>query len=501
MKKELIMKISGIDKSFGSTHALEQVSVNLFSGEIRALIGENGSGKSTLSGVISGSVQPDSGTMVLFGKPYAPHSVITANENKVAMIVQEMATINGITVAANMFAGNEMQFSNKGIVNRKKMNQAALKALECIGITDIDPTRLIDAISFEDRKMVEMARALYYQPEILIVDETTTALSQRGREILYTVMRKMKEKGKTVLFISHDLSEIMEQCDCVTVMRDGKVVATLEKDEMSVDKIRFLMIGRDINDEYYRADKKCSYNDEVTLRFEDVCAFDTVQHISFGLHKGEILGIGGLTDSGMHDVGKVAFGLIEPDNGKVVLPKENVVVQSPMVAIRNGVGYVSKNRDQEALMLSSSIRENIVLPSLNRLKKGFVIKNSGEKKLAKSMCKMLDTKMNSINQHCMYLSGGNKQKVALSKWIGNESDILILDCPTRGIDIGVKQSIYKLMQELKAAGKSILMISEEMPELLGMCDTVVIMKDGKISKSFTRDEEPQEADIIKYMIS
>ena len=307
MEKKTILTVSEIDKSFGPTHALDHVTVELKTGEIRALIGENGSGKSTLSSVIVGVLQPDSGSMTLNGQPYKPHTMLDASENKIAMIVQEMATINNISVAANIFAGKETRFRKNGLINKRAMNAAAKKALEAIGITDIDPATNISKISFEERKMVEMARAFNEEPNILIVDETTTALTQKGRDVLYKLIQGMKNEGKSVLFISHDMNEVMEQCDSVTVMRDGKMIQTLTKEEMNIDAIRFLMIGRDINGSMYREDMKATKQDEVALKFEDVCSEDTVRHVSFELHNGEILGFGGLTECGMHELGKVAF--------------------------------------------------------------------------------------------------------------------------------------------------------------------------------------------------
>lgn len=501
MEKKTILTVTDIDKSFGPTHALDHVNVELKTGEIRALIGENGSGKSTLSSVIAGVLMPDSGTMTLNGQPYKPHTMLDAAENKIAMIVQEMATINNISVAANIFAGKEVQFRKNGLINKRAMNAAAKKALERIGITDIDPATNISRISFEERKMVEMARAFNMEPNILIVDETTTALTQKGRDVLYKLIQGMKEEGKSVLFISHDMDEVMTQCDSVTVMRDGKMIQTLTREEMNLDAIRFLMIGRDINGSMYRADMKASKLDEVALKFDDVCSEDTVRHVSFELHNGEILGIGGLTESGMHEVGKVAFGLTVPDTGVVSLPSRNVRITDPKSSIRQKMAYVSKNRDQEALMLTAPIKDNVVLPTFDKLKKGILIAKGSENKLTKEMCTKLEVKMAAISQNVSDLSGGNKQKVVLAKWLGNDSELLIMDCPTRGIDIGVKQAIYRLMEQLKAEGKAILMISEDMPELIGMSDRILIMNDGKITGDFSRDDNLTEADLIKCMIS
>ncbi|MGI6333358.1 MAG: sugar ABC transporter ATP-binding protein [Saccharofermentanales bacterium] len=500
MSHSHVLKVNNLSKSFGPTQALQDVSLVLSAGEIRGLIGENGSGKSTLSNIIVGIIKPDSGEMELRGEKYQPHSMLDADRNKISMIVQEMATINKISVAANLFSGQEMQFGRFGLINQRRMNTAAKEALLRIGVDWIEPESDIDTISFEDRKLVELARAVENDPDILIVDETTTALSQKGREIMYRIMQELKDQNKSVLFISHDLSEIIDQCDTVTVLRDGQLVDTLEKEQMEIHRIQYLMIGRNITEGYYRSDYDFSHSDEVVLKIENV-SYDQLQNVSINLHRGEILGIGGLSDCGMHDLGKIAFGLLKPESGSVTLPARNITIKSPAVAIKNKIGYMSKNRDQEALLLSTSIKSNVCLPSLDILKKAFIIARTSEKKLANRVCSALDVRMSSINQHCMYLSGGNKQKVVVAKWLGNESDILIMDCPTRGIDIGVKQMIYQLMQDLKAEGKAILMISEELPELIGMSDNILIMKDGRISASFQRSEDLTEAQIIKYMIS
>ncbi len=501
MSKEPILKTMNISKNFGPTQALIDVTLELAPGEIRGFIGENGSGKSTLSNIIAGVIKPDSGNLELRGAHYQPQSMLDADRQKISMIVQEMATINKITVAANLFAGKELQFSRLGIVNKKQMNRAAKAALVRIGVDWINPELPTDLLSLEDRKLVELARAVDNDPDILIIDETTTALSQSGREIMYRIIHELKDDGKTILFISHDLTEIIEQCDSVTVLRDGRLIETLDKDQMEIQTIQFLMIGRNINEGYYRSDEDGSHGNRVVLKIDNVSFANQLRSVSLNLHEGEILGIGGLSDCGMHNLGKAAFGLVKLDSGTVKVGELQSPVSSPVAAIARKIGYMSKNRDQEALMLSTSIKSNICLPSLKRLQRGFFITRRAENRLSKSVCETLGVKMRSINQHVSHLSGGNKQKVVVARWLGNDSDILIMDCPTRGIDIGVKQMIYQLMQDLKAQGKSILMISEELPELIGMSDNILIMKDGEISASFKRSEGLSEAKIIKHMIS
>lgn len=501
MEREPVLKISNITKTFGSTKALTDVSIDFYPGEIRGLIGENGSGKSTVSNVVMGVHKPDSGTMVFKGQEHKPASMKDAIKSHICMVVQEMATINDLSVADNVFLGLEKDFSSKGVVSRKKMNAAAKKLLEQVSLPDVNPSASINSLSFEDRKLVEVARALYSEPDILFVDETTTALSQRGREIIYKVMHNLADNGKTVICISHDIEELMQHADSVSVMRDGHFVKTVGREELDENYLKSLMIGREMTEHYYRDDYDGALTDEVVLKGEDLCFEDQVRHVNIELHKGEILGIGGLTDCGMHEIGRLFFGIDRPENGKVVLPqKDNLEVHNPKIAVANKMAYFSKNRDQEALMLNSTIEENICISAQNKLKKGIFVLPKDESKLAKHSAADMEVKMSGIKAKVNSLSGGNKQKVVIAKWMANDSEIILMDCPTRGIDIGVKESIYRLMERMKADGKAILMISEEMPELIGMSDRIIIMKDGRINKEFSRSPELGEQDVIQYMI-
>jgi ribose transport system ATP-binding protein len=496
----VILKIEGINKTFVSTKAVVDVSFEIHKGEVRGLIGENGSGKSTLSSMISGSLQPDSGKMYKNGQEYRPSSMLDARKKGISILVQEVGTINDITVAENIFLGKEDTFSRTGLVNKKKMNEAARKVLADIGASYIKPDETINNVSFEDRKLIEVAMAMYDKPDFLILDETTTALSQKGREKIYSIIENMKNEGKTVLFISHDLQELQQVCDNITVLRDGQLIKTISKEEISIDSMRQLMIGRDLTGHYYREDFEASYEEEIVLKVENVSLGKTLQDISLELYKGEILGIGGLTDCGMHELCKVIFGVTKPDSGSVTLVRQNKIINSAKDAVRNKMGFLPKNREEEGLMPAASIKDNIVLMSLDKLKKGFFITKKSEKSLAKEQSDALRIKMASINQAVVNLSGGNKQKVVIARWLANDSEILIMDCPTRGIDIGVKASIYALMEDLKKAGKSIIMVSEELPELLGMSDRIIILKDGKYSGSFLRSKDLNEEKVIQKII-
>ena len=499
MSSNVILKVKNISKDFGLTHAIKDVSINVEQGEIIGLIGENGSGKSTLSSIISGVYTATAGSLELDGKEYKPTNIMDAQNRGISMIAQEMGTLPGIRVADNIFLGKEQLFTKAGVVNRKKMYAEAKKQLRSIGIGDIRPEDAITKYSLEERKLIEVVRALYSKPKIFIVDETTTALSQRGRDVIYKTIQKFKEENRTVLFISHDLEELIKVCSKLIVLRDGAFIAELQKDEFDEDKIKELMVGRKLTGDYYRSDYDGSYQKEVVLKAENIYVGNSLQGVSVELHEGEILGIGGLTDCGMHELGKAMFGIEKPLYGEVTLSNGEKIV-SEKQAIRNKIGYVSKNRDQEALILSASILDNIVLPSFSKVQKNGLIIKAREKDFTNIQVKEMNIKCREITQDVRDLSGGNKQKVVFGKWLGNKSEIFILDCPTRGIDIGVKAFMYQLMYQLKEEGKSIIMISEELPELIGMSDRILIMKDGKIQKSFRRSEELNEAILIKEMI-
>ena len=387
----VILEAKHISKNFGLTQALKDVSVTIDEGEVIGLIGENGSGKSTLSSIISGVYPQSEGELTLDGKPYKPADTLDAQNHGISMIAQEMGTLPGIKVADNLFIGKEQLFTKHGVVDRKKMYQEARKALEKIGINNIHPEDPIIKYSLEERKLIEVVRALYTNPRIFIVDETTTALSQRGRDIIYQVIKNMKKENKTVLFISHDLEELMEVCSKLIVLRDGVFVAELEKSEFEEEKIKELMVGRKLTGDYYRSDYDGSYGKEVVLSAEKLYVGDSLKGVSLELHKGEILGIGGLTDCGMHELGKALFGNVKPLYGEVKLGNGKKIT-SEKQAIKNKIGYVSKNRDQEALILSASIMENTVLPSLSMIAKGGVITKGAEKKFTDKQVKDMSIK-------------------------------------------------------------------------------------------------------------
>ena len=501
MEKEVLLEIRHMHKAFGPTIALKDVSLQLCRGEVRGLVGENGSGKSTITSIASGMQRATSGEMFYKGKPWNPGSMVEAQRAGISMILQEANTIPNVTVAQNIFAGREDEFSTLGLLNKQRMIIEADKVLAKFGIEHIQAKERIDRYNFEDRKLVELARCVNDDTEILVVDETTTALSHEGRTILYALMRRLADAGKCVVFISHDIDEILEKCDIVTVLRDGDIIGDLTREELdapdSPKKIRYMMVGREIGERYYREDYDSSCEEEVALELENV-SFGPIQNFSLTLHKGEIVGFGGLSSCGMHEIGRAAYGLEKLTSGRVV--RNGKEIKTSLQAIESGIGYISKNRDSEALILQGAIGDNIVLPSIPALSRRLFIRPAIEKTVAGKQIDALRIKCGSSKQWVNTLSGGNKQKVSFGKWLAKDSDVIIMDCPTRGVDVGVKQAMYALMEEMKKQGKAILMISEELAELIGMADRLIIMKDFEVTKEFTRSPDLKETDIIDYMV-
>lgn len=502
MSGELLLSCTGICKNFGATRALVNVDFELKRGEVCGLIGENGSGKSTLTSIFSGVQPQTSGELFRAGKPYKPNSMVDALKAGVAMIVQEIGTLPAIDVAANIFVGNYEMFSKFGKLDVKKMHLEADKILAEIGVGDtIDSHTLTGTLSFEDRKIVEIARAMYLKPEILVIDESTTALAQKGRQIIYRLIAKMKAENKGVIFISHDLEELEQVCNKITCLRDGHVVGHLEGADLKVANMRPLMVGRELQGYYYRADWDGTSSDEVVLDVRHITSANGyVKNFSVQLHKGEILGFGGLADCGMHDVGRMIFGLSEKITGEVVYLPENKPLHSIQDSIAVKMGYISKDRDNESIILNASIQDNAVMASYGKLSKKGLIGPKAEKSLSDQQIQAMRIKCVDGRQYCNQLSGGNKQKVAFSKWLAAESEIYIMDCPTRGIDIGVKAAMYSMIYRFKQEGKAIIMISEELPELIGMSDRMIIMKDGAITAEVMRSESVTDTQLIEYMV-
>lgn len=499
---ELLFEAKKLTKHFGPTIALNGVDLKVYRGEITGLIGENGSGKSTITSIAAGLQPATAGEMFFKGSPHKPSSMMEGTMGGIGMIVQEQGTVSGRTIAQNIFLGEENLFSRFGVISKTRMNEAAKRALTDIGFHNVNPAMMIDRLDMQDRKLVEIAKVIYNKPEMLIVDETTTALSQHGREMIYGIMKKMKEENKAVIFISHDLQELMETCDTLTVLRDGNLIATLDKNEMQEDVIKRHMVGREMKGSYYRSDYDSPISEETVLKVDNVTTGSgMLMNFSMAVKKGEILGIGGLSHCGMHELGKAIFGEEKILQGTVTHVPTGEIITTARQALKAGFGYVSKDRDKEALVLAASIRDNIISAGLDKVSNqlGIITPKAGKEYVDKQV-ETLSIKCASVKQNVQYLSGGNKQKVVFGKWVGRGCDILILDCPTRGVDIGVKAAMYHLIYEMKQQGRTIIMISEELTELIGMSDRLLILKDGQAAGEFARSKELSENMIIEVMI-
>lgn len=498
-KNAVMLVAEHIDKRFGMTHAVNDVSLNIAPGEIRALIGENGSGKSTFCQMLCGIYTIGGGTFTLDGQPLHIKNQVEANDAGISIIVQEMGTLSGLTVAENIYLGHEEPFMHYGVKDTRAMNRAAQKLLDDYGFGRIKAGAMIDRYNFEDRKLVEIVKATYMKPKILVIDETTTALSQNGRLELYKIMDAVRADGRSVIFISHDLGEVLSHADTVSILRDGEYIDTVNAAEVTEDDLKRLMVGREIGSAYYRTDYGTPISNEVVLKVHGVSVPGEIEDISFELHRGEILGFGGLSECGMHEVGKAIFGASWDRKGSVMLADGTTVNDIP-TAIKHSIAYTSKDRDNESIIINESIRNNVVLPSIDDLANHGLLSGRKLTRFANEHANNMQTKMQNVNQFVSDLSGGNKQKVVLARWLGKGSDILVLDSPTRGIDVKVKQAIYALMADMQKQGKSIIMISEEIPELLGMSDRIFVMKDGRINGEFMRDPALSEEDLIAKMV-
>ncbi|WP_022770598.1 sugar ABC transporter ATP-binding protein [Butyrivibrio sp. NC2007] len=496
---EVILHAEKIDKSFVGTHAIDHVTLDFYKGEIHALIGENGSGKSTFTSCLTGIYHKDSGTFTLLGKEVNAKNQVDGNYQGVAIIVQETGTLSGLTVAENIFLGKEDEFTKFHVKNTKAMNKKAQELLNSYGFDYIKATDIIDKYNFEDRKLIEIVKATYFKPQVLIVDETTTALGEKGRKELFKVMKDVKDDGRCVIFISHDLDEVLEQSDNVSVLRDGEYIDTVKSSDVTTDDLKKLMVGREMSGNYYRADYGEPISDEVVLRGEHLTVPGEIEDFSIELHKGEIIGIGGLSECGMHEVGKALFGASYDREGTVTTA-DGTQIKDIKTAIDHSIAYASKDRSTESLVINDTIQDNITLPSLEDIKRNHILHAKDERAFAEKYARQMSTKMVGVHQFMSALSGGNKQKVVLARWIGKNSDIIILDSPTRGIDIRVKADIYQMMDKMRKSGKSIIMISEEISELLGMADRIIIMKDGRQNGEFLRHEGLKDTDLIAKMV-
>ncbi len=490
-----ILKMNGIRKVFPGVVALDNVDMTLEGGRVHGLLGENGAGKSTLMKILSGAYQPDGGTIELYGEKVSIDNVLDAKDLGISIIYQELSLSKNMTVAENIYALNEP--TKYGMVDDDKLNEQTKVILDSLSI-DIKPDVLVGELSIANQQMVEIAKALSSDPKIVIMDEPTSALSSKETELLFSIIRKLKDEGKSVIFISHRMEEIFEITDVVSVLRDGQYIGTVETEKTDVDELINMMVGRKM--EEFFPEKSFKYTeDRDLLKVVNYNKKGYFHDISLNLKPGEILGIYGLMGSGRTEIIQGIFGILNKESGEMYIDDKKVEVKSPKDAINNGIAYVTENRKDEGLVLTAGVHENMTIANLGRiLGKNKLIDDRKEKKLAKGYIDSLGIKTPSVYQIVNKLSGGNQQKVVLSKWFEIDPEILILDEPTRGIDVGAKFQIYKLMLELAEKGVGIIMISSELPEVINMSDRLLIVRGNTIIQELESSKTDQE-EIMKYI--
>jgi ribose transport system ATP-binding protein len=485
---EVILTMNDIDKSFPGVHALDHVHFDVKRGEVHALMGENGAGKSTLMKVLTGIYTKDSGTIEFEGKEVEFHNAKEAQDAGVVIVHQELNMVGHLTVAQNIFIGREFK---KGLkIDDKKMNEEARKLFQRLNI-DIDPTDTMSDLTVGKQQMCEIAKAISHEAKVIVFDEPSAALTESEIAELFKIIRDLKEQQLGIVYISHRMDEIKVITDRVTVMRDGGYVGTLITKDCTKDDIINMMVGRVI----YEEPKTKSLVPEdapVVLKVEHLNAGKMVQDVSFELRKGEILGFSGLMGAGRTETARAIFGADPKESGDIYINGKKVEINSPEDAVKNGIGYLSEDRKRFGIVVQKTIAENSTLATLEKYMKGIFINKKKENEVTKKYVDSLATKTPSIDQLVVNLSGGNQQKVVIAKWLVRDSEILIFDEPTRGIDVGAKNEIYKLMNRLAAEGKSIIMISSEMTEILRMSDRIIVMCEGKVTGELGIEEVSQE---------
>lgn len=485
---EVILTMKDIDKSFPGVHALDHVNFEVKRGEVHALMGENGAGKSTLMKVLTGIYKKDSGSIVYEGKEIEFHNTREAQDAGVVIVHQELNMLGHLTVAQNIFIGREFK---KGIsIDDKKMNEEAKKLFDRLHI-DIDPTETMSDLTVGKQQMCEIAKAISHDAKVIIFDEPSAALTEAEIEELFKIIRDLREQQLGIVYISHRMDEIKVITDRVTVMRDGQYIGTLITEQCTKDDIINMMVGRVI----YEDPKQHSMvkpDAPVVLKVEHLNAGKMVQDVSFELRKGEILGFSGLMGAGRTETARAIFGADPKESGEIYVNGKKVEINSPEDAVKCGIGYLSEDRKRFGIVVQKTVAENSTMATLEKYMKGLFIDKRAENEVTQKYVDSLATKTPSIDQLVVNLSGGNQQKVVIAKWLVRDCDILIFDEPTRGIDVGAKNEIYKLMNKLAEEGKSIIMISSEMTEILRMSDRIIVMCEGKKTGEISIEEASQE---------
>ena len=477
----------GVDKSFGSNQVLKQAGFTLESGEVHALMGENGAGKSTLMKILTGVYTKDAGTVLVDGKEVNYKNPQEAEKAGIVFIYQELNVMFDLTVEENLFMGKEIH-GKFGICDKKAMQKKAQEALNTLGV-NISPKTVMSELSVGQQQMVEICKALMADAKVIIMDEPTAALTQSETVALFKVIESLRKKGVSMVYISHRMEEIFELCDRITVLRDGSYIGVKNIPETNMNEIVKMMIGREIGERYPSRDVKIG---KEVLKVKGLTRKGTFHDVSFSVRAGEVLGVSGLMGAGRTEIMQAIFGNLSYESGTIEIDGKEVKISNPRQAMEHGIGFITEDRKTEGLMLDKSIRENISLCNLGRISKSSVISKEAEKDMVAEAIKDLHIKCFGPFHECNNLSGGNQQKVVLAKWILTNPKILILDEPTRGVDIGAKKEIYNIINKLAAQGAAIIMVSSELPEVLGMRDNIMVVREGEVRGIISYEKANQE---------
>lgn len=481
------IEMRGIDKSFGSNQVLKQAGFTLESGEVHALMGENGAGKSTLMKILTGVYTKDVGTVLVDGKEVNYKNPQEAEKAGIVFIYQELNVMFDLTVEENLFMGKEIH-GKFGICDKKAMQKKAQEALNILGV-NISPKTVMAELSVGQQQMVEICKALMADAKVIIMDEPTAALTQSETVALFKVIESLRKKGVSMVYISHRMEEIFELCDRITVLRDGSYIGVKNIPETNMNEIVKMMIGREIGERYPSRNVKIG---KEVLKVKELTRKGTFHDVNFSVRAGEVLGVSGLMGAGRTEIMQAIFGNLSYENGTIEIDGKEVKISNPRQAMEHGIGFITEDRKTEGLMLDKSIRENISLCNLRRISKSSVISREAEKNMVAEAIKDLHIKCFGSYHECNNLSGGNQQKVVLAKWILTNPKILILDEPTRGVDIGAKKEIYSIINKLAAQGVAIIMVSSELPEVLGMSDNIMVVREGEVRGIISYGEANQE---------
>ncbi len=499
-------ELKKVDKHFPGVHALKAVDFEVKRGEIVGLVGENGAGKSTLMKVIYGAYQPDGGSITIDGTTVRFQNPRQAMDHGIGMVFQEQSLITNLTVMENIFLGFEQQFVSYGVIDWKNMADAARHQLAKVKL-DIDPATITSKLSFAQRQLVELAKVLTLEERVdgdlvILLDEPTSVLAKEEVELLFKIVRDLTKRA-SFIFVSHRMDEVLELSDRIYVMKDGEVVDVVDHDQADIDAIQHKMVGRDVDKEYYREQKQQPYNPEtVLLQFDHVSNGARFKNISFSLHAGEVLCLVGTEGSGREAILRTIFGLESPSSGKVTIKGQSIDRFSAKGGVGLGVGYLPRERKVEGIVAGMNVYENMTLSQMKNYASVGVLNVDQEKALAKSWIDRLGIKTPSENKDCGGLSGGNQQKVVLAKWRSGGSDIMLLDHPTRGLDIGAKEDVYEMVREMSDAGIGIILIADTLEEAIGLSHTIIVIKDGEFQKRFDGKpgDKPSLYDLVHHMI-